>query len=192
MPTIPTRPRTSSASSAGPARQRCCIPQPLTRRARRELIHRAAPSAPLEVCRECHRAAAGNPWLLGELGRQIADHGPSALDASEGDAAPLSAIARTVVRARLAELSPRDRAVVEALAVIGEGAPRQVVAAVADVALDELAAARDGLRRRRAAGARRGALRPPPHRRAIADDLPRGRRERLHRETARALMATRR
>ena len=47
----------------------------------------------------------------------------SALDASEGGAAPLSAMARTVVRARLAELSPRDRAVVEALAVIGEGAP---------------------------------------------------------------------
>ena len=50
-------------------------PQPLTRRGAARLIRRAAPSAPLEVCRECHRAAAGNPWLLGELGRQIADHG---------------------------------------------------------------------------------------------------------------------
>jgi DNA-binding CsgD family transcriptional regulator len=165
-------------------------PQPLTRRGAARLIRRAAPSAPLEVCRECHRAAAGNPWLLGELSRQIADHGVSALDASEGGAAPLSAIARTVVRARLAELAPRDRAVVEALAVIGEGAPRQVIAAVADVALDELAAARDGLV---AAGLlRSGGARFAHHliASAIGDDLPRGRRERLHRETARALMAT--
>ena len=165
-------------------------PQPLTRRGAARLIRRAAPSAPLEVCLECHRAAAGNPWLLGELSRQIADHGVSALDASEGGAAPLSAMARTVVRARLAELSPRDRAVVEALAVIGEGAPRQVIAAVAGVALDELAAARDGLV---AAGLlRSGGARFAHHliASAIGDDLPRGRRERLHRETARALMAT--
>ncbi len=164
-------------------------PQPLTRRGAARLIRRAAPSAPLEACHQCHRAAAGNPWLLGELSHHIADRGVRALDASEGDAAALSAMARTVVRARLAELSPRDRAVVEALAVIGEGAPRQVVAAVADVALDDLGAARDGL-------VAAGLLRPGgarfAHRliaSAIGDDQPRGRRERLHRETARALMA---
>ncbi|MGZ6643927.1 MAG: ATP-binding protein, partial [Solirubrobacteraceae bacterium] len=165
-------------------------PQPLTRRGAAQLIRRAAPSAPLEVCRECHRAAGGNPWLLGELSRQIADHGPSALDTAAGDAPPLSAIARTVVRARLAELSPRDRAVVEALAVIGEGAPRQVVAAVAGVALGELGAARDGLVAAGLLGS--GGARFAHHliASAIGDDLPRGRRERLHRETARALMAT--
>jgi DNA-binding CsgD family transcriptional regulator len=162
-------------------------PQPLTRGGAARLIRRAAPSAPLEACHRCHRAAAGNPWLLGELSRQIADRGVRALDASQG--APLSAVARNVVRARMAELSPRDRAVVEALAVIGEGAPRQVVAAVADVALDELGAARDGLV---AAGLlRSGGARFAHHliASAIGDDLPRGRRERLHRETARALMA---
>jgi DNA-binding CsgD family transcriptional regulator len=164
-------------------------PQPLTARGAARLIRRAAPSAPLEACHQCHRAAAGNPWLLGELGRQIADRGVRALDASAGDAASLSAVARNVVRARLAELSPRDRAVVEALAVIGEGAPRQVVAAVADVALDELGSARDGLA---AAGLLRSGGARFAHQLiagAIGDDLPRGRRERLHRETARALMA---
>jgi DNA-binding CsgD family transcriptional regulator len=164
-------------------------PQPLTRGGAARLIRRAAPSAPLEVCRECHRAAAGNPWLLGELGRQIADHGVSALDASGGGAVPLSAVARTVVRARLAELSSRDRAVAEALAVIGEGAPRQVVAAVAGVALGDLGAARDGLVAAGLLGF--GGTRFAHHliASAIGDDLPRGRRERLHRETARALMA---
>ncbi len=164
-------------------------PQPLTARGAARLIRRAAPSTPLEACRQCHRAAAGNPWLLGELSHQIAERGLRALDVSEGDAAPLSAMARTVVRARLAELSPRDRAVVEALAVIGEGAPRQVVAAVAGVALDEMGAARDGLA---AAGLLRAGGARFAHQLiagAIADDLPRGRRERLHRETARALMA---
>ncbi|HEX6621643.1 MAG TPA: AAA family ATPase, partial [Solirubrobacteraceae bacterium] len=164
-------------------------PQPLSRRGAARLIRRAAPSAPLEVCRECHRAAGGNPWLLGELSRQIADHGLSALDTA-GDAPPLSAIARTVVRARLAELSPRDRAVVEALAVIGDGAPRQVVGAVAGVALGELGAARDGLVAAGLLGS--GGTRFAHHliASAIGDDLPRGRRERLHRETARALTAT--
>ncbi len=165
-------------------------PQPLTRRGAAQLIRRAAPSAPLEVCRECHRAAGGNPWLLGELSRRIADHGLSALDTAAGDAPPLSAIARTVVRARLAELSPRDRAVVEALAVIGDGAPRQVVAAVAGIELGELGAARDGLVAAGLLGS--GGARFAHHliASAIGDDLPRGRRERLHRETARALMAT--
>ena len=164
-------------------------PLPLSRRGAARLIRRAAPSAPFDVCRDCHRAAAGNPWLLGELGRQIADHGPSAVDASEGEPPPMSAIARTVVRGRLAELSARDRAVVEALAVIGEGSPRQVVAAVAGVTLDELGAARDGLL---AAGLlAAGGTRLAHHliASAIGDDLPRGRREHLHRETARALMA---
>ena len=66
----------------------------------------------------------------------------------------MSAIARTVVRGRLAELSARDRAVVEALAVIGEGAPRQVVAAVAG-----RRARRARRRPRRAAGRRAAAPR---------------------------------
>jgi DNA-binding CsgD family transcriptional regulator len=165
-------------------------PRPLTRRGAAQLIRRAAPAAPPEVCRECHRAAAGNPWLLEELGRRIADHGPSALAASGGDAPPLSAVARTVVRARLAELSARDRAIVEAVAVIGEGAPRQVIAAVAGVALDELGTARDGLVAAGLLGF--GGTRFAHHliASAIRDDLPGGRRERLHHEAARALMAT--
>ena len=97
-------------------------PRPLTPRGAARLIRRHAPDTPADVCRDCHRAVGGNPWLLGELGRQIAAHGPEALDEPDHDAPPVTAIARSVVRRRLAELSPRDRGVVEALAVIGDAA----------------------------------------------------------------------
>jgi DNA-binding CsgD family transcriptional regulator len=165
-------------------------PQPLTAPGATQLIRRAAPFTPFAVCRDCHRAAAGNPWLLGELGRQIADHGVSALDESQGDAPPLSAMARNVVRGRLAELSERNRAVAQAVAVIGEGAPRQVIAAVAGVALHEVGHARDGLLAAGLIDADAGRFVHHLIAGAIADGLPRAQRQRLHRETARALMAT--
>jgi DNA-binding CsgD family transcriptional regulator len=164
-------------------------PQPLSTQGAVQMIQGVAPDTPIEVCHHCHRAVAGNPWLLGELGHQIAVHGPAAIDASQDAAPPISAIARNVVRRRLAELTPCDRAVVEAVAVIGEGAPRQVVAAVAGVALDELGAARDALLAAGLFGS--GGTRFAHHliAAAISDDLPLARREHLQRETARALMA---
>src|SRR4051812_1756711 len=163
-------------------------PQPLTPRGAMQLIRRLAPETPAAVCRDCHRAVGGNPWLLGELGRQIAAHGPEALEDPEQDAPQVTTIARTVVRRRLAELSPRDRGVVSALAVIGDGAPPHVLAAVAGVPVSELGPARDSL-------LVAGLLDPEGNRFAhgliavaIAEDLPRTERERLHREAARALM----
>ena len=163
-------------------------PQPLTARGAMQLIRRLAPETPAAICRDCHRAVGGNPWLLGELGRQIAAYGPDALEDPEQDAPPVTAIARTVVRRRLAELSPRDRGVVSALAVIGDGAPAHVLAAVAGVPVGELGPARDAL-------LAAGLLDPGGDRFAhgliavaIAEDLARTERERLHREAARALM----
>ena len=50
-----------------------------------------------------------------------------------------------VVRRRVAELSPRDRRILEALAVAGDAAAPHVVAAVAGVGIGELAPARDAL-----------------------------------------------
>ena len=163
-------------------------PQPLTRQGAVRLIRREAPATPVAVCHDCHRTVAGNPWLLGELGRQLADHGPAAIDAPAGDAPPPSTVARGVVRRRLAELTPRDRAVGEALAVVGDGAPPQVVAGVAGVALDELGAARDALAAAGLLGADGTRFAHHLIATAIGADLPRGRRERLHRETALALM----
>jgi DNA-binding CsgD family transcriptional regulator len=166
-------------------------PQPLTSEGAVRLIHRVAPDTPVEVCHACHRAVAGNPWLLGELGRQIAVHGPAAIDAPADDAPPVTAIARNVVRRRLAALAARDRAVVEAIAVTGDGAPLHVVAAVAGVPITEFAAARDGLR---AAGLLDAdGTRFAHHLIAVAigEELPPARCEDLHRQTARVLIDAR-
>ena len=166
-------------------------PQRLTAGGAARLIRRLAPDTPTPVCRECHRAVDGNPWLLGELGRQIATHGPESIGAGADDAPPVSAIARNVIRWRLATLAPRDRAVAAALAVIGDCAPAHVVAAVAGVAVGQLAPARDAL-------LAAGLLGPDGERlahglvsTAIEEDLTGTECERLHREAARALMAGR-
>jgi DNA-binding CsgD family transcriptional regulator len=166
-------------------------PQRLTPRGAAQLIRRLAPETSSAVCRECHRAVGGNPWLLGELGRQIAMHGPEALDRARHDAPPVSAIARNVIRWRLATLAPRERAVAAALAVLGDGALPHVVAAVAGVEVDELAPARDAL-------AAAGLLGPDGERlahglvaAAIEEDLTGTECERMHRQAARALIAGR-
>ena len=162
-------------------------PRPLTARGALELVRRHAPATSAAVGLDCHRAVGGDPWLLGELGRQIAAHGP---DAIEAPGAP-TAIGRTVVRRRLAELAPRDRRVVEALAVVGDDAAPHAVAAAAEIGVGELGPARDALLAAGllAAGGERfahGLIAA-----AIADDLARTERERLHRAAALALLAAR-
>jgi DNA-binding CsgD family transcriptional regulator len=166
-------------------------PQPLTPRGATQLIRRLAPDAPATLCDDCHRAVGGNPWLLGEFARQIAAYGPEAIDKPCQQASHVSAIARNVVRRRMAELTPRDRAVAAALAVMGDGAPPHVVADVAGIALGELGPARDALVAAGLLATDRERFAHNLIAVAIADDLARTERERLHREAARALMAGR-
>src|SRR5204863_2447180 len=116
----------------------------------------------------------------GELARELARYGELRGRVSDQ--------ARGVVRQRLAELSARDRGVVEALAVIGDGVPPHVISAVAGVAVAEVAPARDAL-------VAAGLLAEGGERfahgliaTAIVGDLVQTDRERLHREAARALM----
>jgi DNA-binding CsgD family transcriptional regulator len=163
-------------------------PQPLTLSGAARLIRRFAPHTSLGVCRDCHGSVGGNPWLLGELGRQIAAHGPAAIDPCDPEAPPASAVARQVIRRRLAALGSRERAVVAALAVIGDGRAPHVVAKVAGVPVGELGPAGDVL-------VAAGLLGPDRERFAhcmiatvICEDLPRADRERLHHEAARALI----
>src|SRR5262249_31904471 len=54
-------------------------PQPLSVHGAARLVHRLAPEASAESCLSCYRAGAGNPWLISELGRQIAVHGSAAI-----------------------------------------------------------------------------------------------------------------
>ena len=85
----------------------------------------------MAVCLDCHRSVDGNPWLLAELGRQVAEHGPCAVSDCTQDAAPVSADTVDTVRRLLSELTPRDRAAAAAQSVIGDDAPQHAVAAVA-------------------------------------------------------------
>jgi DNA-binding CsgD family transcriptional regulator len=94
-----------------------------------------------------------------------------------------------VITRRLAALSPGDRAVSAALAVLGEREQPHVLAAVAGLSLDDLAAARDAL-------GSAGLLRPDARwlahaliAAAILESLPQAESERLHREAARTLLA---
>jgi DNA-binding CsgD family transcriptional regulator len=163
-------------------------PQSLTSMGAVRLMRGPAPEASIHVCCECHRGTAGNPWLLGELARQLQIHGSAAIEQPDRSAPRLTAPASAVVRRRLAELEPRDRAFAAARAVIGDDAPPHAIARVAGVALAELGQVHDAL-------AAAGLLRPDGESiaheliaTAIRDDLPSADRERLHRESARALI----
>src|SRR5215217_4198234 len=164
-------------------------PAPLSVEGAVELIQRFVPLAPIEVCRACHRASGGNPWVLYGLADQIEAHGPASVEVTDRDPPPITAAARAVVGRRLGTLAGRDRAVATALAVIGGGASPHVLAAVAGVPVAELGAARDAL-------VAAGLLRPSEDQfaheliaLAAAEGLAGTERERLHRQAAGALRA---
>jgi DNA-binding CsgD family transcriptional regulator len=163
--------------------------RPLTAAGSAELMRRSAPAAPIDVCRRCHDAAHGNPWLVGELGHQFAFHGPDSLSFPIGSGTPVRALARDVITRRLAALSPGDRAVSAALAVLGERQRPHVVAAVAGMSLDDVAAARDALASAALLGPDARGLAHALIAAAILENLPRAESERLHREAARTLLS---
>jgi DNA-binding CsgD family transcriptional regulator len=162
---------------------------PLTAGGSATLVRRLAPGTPPEICRRCHDAAHGNPWLVAELAHQVAIHGIASLSFSPDRETAVRTVARDVIRSRLAALTPEDRAVAAALAVLGEGSEARVISAVAGVSLDRIGVARDALA---AAGLLRPDGRGLAHAligAAILEDLPRSEMQRLHGEAARALMA---
>jgi len=115
-------------------------------------------------------------------------HGPAAIERPDRFAPLVTSAARAVVRRRLAELEPRDRAVAAARAMIGDGAPPHAIAQVATIELTELGRAHDALT---AAGFLRADGNDIAHEliaSAIRDELTSAERERLHRESARALI----
>jgi DNA-binding CsgD family transcriptional regulator len=162
--------------------------RPLTVAGSAELVRRSAPATPMDVCRRCHDAAHGNPWLVGELGHQVATHGPSSLNFPSAPDT-VRALARDVIARRLAALSPVDRAVSAALAVLGDGPPSHVVAAVAGVSLSAVSAARDALASAGLLGPDADGLAHALIAAAILENLPGAESERLHRDAARSLSA---
>lgn len=165
----------------GGARSASVLPlRPLTSMGATRLIRGLAPEASIHACIDCHRATAGNPWLLIELARQLDRRGP--IDPRATNAA------RSVVRRRLAELEPRERAVAAARTVIGEGAPPHAIARVARVDVTELALADDALMAAGLLGPDGDGIAHELIATMIRDELAPAERERLHRESARALI----
>jgi DNA-binding CsgD family transcriptional regulator len=164
-------------------------PQPLSPRGAASLIRRHAPDTSMAVCLDCHRSVEGNPWLLSELGRQVAEHGASAVrDCTQG-VPPVSADTVDTVRRLLSELTPRDRAVAAAQSVIGDGAPHDAVAAVAEMELEDLVTARESLTAAGIFGAEGERFAHPIVAAAIKLGIVPAERERLHREAASVLAA---
>jgi DNA-binding CsgD family transcriptional regulator len=158
-------------------------PRPLTLRGATRLIRAVAPEAPMSACQRCQRAAAGNPWLLGELGRQLHEHGEDALT-EQDPSLPVGALAREVVRLRLATLSPEARAFAVALAVLGTDGAHDIAAAVAEIEPAAVAPARDELASAGLVSTDRRTLVHALIGAAILDDLPAARRSALHRLAA--------
>ncbi|MBJ7330402.1 MAG: AAA family ATPase [Solirubrobacteraceae bacterium] len=151
------------------------------------LIRREAPGASDEQCASCERSTEGNPWLLIELARQLAASGPAVLDDPVRHAVPLSPDARVHLRRRLTDQSPADRAVAEALAILGPFSDHHTVAEIVGPMAGDLTVSRGRLA---ADGLCRGdawRLVHPLLEAAVRDQLGPFERERLHRDAARVL-----
>jgi DNA-binding CsgD family transcriptional regulator len=141
-------------------------------------------------CSACHRASGGNPFLLRELLRALAEEEVSATADQTGrvsDVAP-DTVARSVLR-RLGRLPEPATTLARAVAVLGDRAELQLAAQLAD--LDDLSAAEiaDEL-------ARIDILQPgrplafshPIVRAAVYSSWPRADRARAHRRAAQLLV----
>lgn len=109
-------------------------------------VSAAGPTDP-RVVRACHEATGGNPFLLVELVRALREEGV----ALNGDATPrVNAVApgqiTRNVQARLARLSRSAQDLARAVAVLGDDAPLELAAALADLEIDAAADAAHVLR----------------------------------------------
>ncbi|MFL5845283.1 MAG: AAA family ATPase, partial [Solirubrobacteraceae bacterium] len=160
-------------------------PATLSAVASAELLRRAAPNASDADCDTCHVRAGGRPWLLCELGDLLARHGSAALDPQSPESGQV--IHGEGVRRRVAAVAAGDRAVLEAVALIGdEPASPQIIASAAGVSVPEYAASRDAL-------VAEGLLQADGEHLvhwlvglAVTAGLSRSRSEQLHRAVARA------
>jgi DNA-binding NarL/FixJ family response regulator len=96
----------------------------------------------------CHEVSGGNPFLMSELTRTLAEQGIEPVDSQAEAAKELAPerIGHTVLM-RLRRLPPAARKVAESLAVLGDGSDLQLVAQLADLELGEVEDAVDSLRR---------------------------------------------
>jgi DNA-binding CsgD family transcriptional regulator len=163
---------------------------PLSLAAGTGLVRRlAGDSADERFCQACHRASAGNPFVLRELVNALAVAGvaPNADGAAEVAAWGPPTVARWVL-ARLARMLPSANALAGAVAVLGQDADLGRAARLAGLSLGEGEAALDALIEADVLALGRPLdFVHPVVRAAVHDAMPPGRRSRAHREAARLL-----
>jgi DNA-binding CsgD family transcriptional regulator len=99
-----------------------------------------------EFCRACHRVTHGNPFLLGELLREVAAEGiePVAANATRLLVLDPRGVSR-VVLLRLARLPSHARRLAHAVAVLGDGVEARDAGKLAELDAAQLAHARSAL-----------------------------------------------
>ena len=162
---------------------------PLGEEAATEVVRSFAPTADDAVCRACHRASGGNPFLLRELARSLVSGGNGALDTERVVEQSPERVTREVA-ARLARLPDTAVRLVRGAAVLGDDVPLRLAAALADVEPAEAARAADDL----VAAGLLGSAQPveflhPLLRAAVYEGLGQGVRSRDHGRAARLLAA---
>jgi DNA-binding CsgD family transcriptional regulator len=167
-------------------------PAPLDREAATELVRaRLDPTADAVFCAACQVTTHGNPLLLCELSRELADRGvpPTAAAVATLDEVIPRGIAPSVLR-RVRGVHPQASAVAGAVAILGDGAEPGHVAALSGLDPGATNAVLEALTR----VAVLDAADPPTFahpvvRAAIAAEVRAEDRGRLHREAARVLAA---
>jgi DNA-binding CsgD family transcriptional regulator len=162
-------------------------PPPLTPEGSAALVTERLGEGDPEFCAACHRAAHGNPFLLGELCATMRADGvaPSAAAASVVERLGPRNIAHSSLT-RIGRVAPDARQLVQAAALLGQGAALRHAAALAGLELPEAARLADSL-------VELGVLASsaplefvhPVVRTAILEDQPAGTRAVLHARAAR-------
>lgn len=100
-----------------------------------------------EFARACHEASGGNPFLLRELARALAERGVDPIDREQAVAGELApARVGRLVDGRLSRFSPEASRIAAAVAVLGENQDLALVAELAEIETDAARRAADELR----------------------------------------------
>ena len=162
--------------------------RPLSRWASDQIVRAALDRPAEEFCEACHAVTAGNPFLLKELLRELADAGVAPTPAAAAGVRELGPkpISEAVV-ARLARLPAAAQALARAAAVLGASAPLRHAGALAGLEEPSASSAADALAAAQILEGRPLEFVHPVVRAAIYSDLPAFSRASGHARAARLL-----
>lgn len=163
----------------------------LSERAVARLVReRLGPQSAEDLCRACHQATRGNPFLLSELLVELAERTPGSIEPADIRQLAPRGVAAAVVE-RLGRLPEAAGALARSVAILGEQAELSHAAALAGLELEEARGAAERL-------AQATILEPgrplrfahPIVRTAIHEDVPEAERSNAHARAARLLAET--